>query len=154
MESTTLEEGKEEGKEDEKKKDEKKEEKKEGEEEEEDLKKKEYSRPTAWGGWGFCSQLCTQTNYQGFLWSNEPRLKEILRRTSSHEDCRKHLEINVKEGEEISRLCLFQEQELAEKAHFSMFRKYFQQTINNFIFRRKPHSDTVLVVFFSANMPC
>ena len=141
LESTTLEEGKEEGKEDEKKKEEKEgdeKEEKEGDEkeekEEEDLRKKEYSRPTAWGGWGFCSQLCTQTNYQGFLWSNEPRLKEILRRTSTHKDCRKHLEIDLEEGEEISRLCLFQEQELAEKARFNMLRKYFQQTIKNIIF--------------------
>ena len=37
------------------------------EDEEVDTEKrfKEQARPTAWGGWGFCSQLCTQTNYQG-----------------------------------------------------------------------------------------
>ena len=97
-------------------------------------KKKEQPRPSAWGGWGFCSQLCTQTNYQGFLWSNEPRLKEMLRRTSSHEDCSKHLDISLGEGQEMSRLCLLQEQELAEKAHFKMMRNYFQQRINNLIF--------------------
>lgn len=92
-------------------------------EEDEEKRKRERPRPSAWGGWGFCSQLCTQTNYQGFLWSNEPRLKEMLRRTSSHEDCRKHLEISGQDEEEMSRLCLFQEQELAEKAHFNMIRK-------------------------------
>ena len=68
-----------------------------------------------------------------FYWSNEPRLKEILRRTSSHEECRKHLksvnEINVKDSEQMSRLCLYQEQEMAEKAHFKMNREAFRVTL-------------------------
>ena len=71
-----------------------------------------------------------------FYWSNEPRLKEILRRTSSHEECRKHLksvnEINVKDSEQMSRLCLYQEQEMAEKAHFKMNREAFRLTLKSF----------------------
>ena len=27
---------------------------------------REKPRPTLWGGWGYCSKLCTQTNYQGW----------------------------------------------------------------------------------------
>ena len=35
--------------------------------EEKDKMFKEQPRPSAWGGWGFCSQLCSQTNYKGYI---------------------------------------------------------------------------------------
>lgn len=118
------------GKEKKKKKEDKKEE--EMTKEEKDKMFKEKPRPSAWGGWGFCSQLCSQTNYKGSYWSNEPHLKEILRRTPSHEECREFLkgirEINVKDDKDMSRLCLYQEQELAEKAKFEMLSETEFQT--------------------------
>ena len=38
-------------------------------------------------------------------------------------------EINVKDSEQMSRLCLYQEQEMAEKAHFKMNREAFRVTL-------------------------
>ena len=38
--------------------------------EEKDKMFKEQPRPSAWGGWGFCSQLCSQTNYKGYSTSH------------------------------------------------------------------------------------
>ena len=82
-------------------------------------------RPTTRGGKAQNLTLVKHPQLR-YYWSNEPRLKEILRRTSSHSDCREHLkkieDIHVADDEDMNRLCLYQEQELTKQAHFTMNR--------------------------------
>ena len=83
----------------------------------------EFPKPSAWGGWGFCDALCSQTNYQGFYWSNEPRLKEIRRMSAGHKECSIYYNVTNRlvmyESEKfMSKLCIYQERELDVKAHF------------------------------------
>lgn len=95
------------------------------EEEEDDS---EDPRPTAWGGWGFCDSYCTPTNYQGFYWSNEPRLKEIRRLVKAHSDCGKHYNDTASEGssfvarQSMAKLCIFQEREVEVGAEYRLIR--------------------------------
>ena len=51
-----------------------------------------------------------------YHWSNQPHLKEIMRKVSSHKDCREH----HGEGENVTRMCLYQEQGLDVQASFKL----------------------------------
>ena len=92
-------------------------------EDSEEVNEDEFPRPSAWGGWGFCDALCSQTNYQGFYWSNEPRLKEIRRMSAGHKECSEFYNMTnrlVKYDSEkfMSKLCVYQDRELDVKAYF------------------------------------
>ena len=62
---------------------------------------------------------------QGFYWSNEPRLKEIRRRSASHAECSVYYNRSEHglQGwwdteKSMSKLCIYQERELEWKAHY------------------------------------
>ena len=73
---------------------------------------REIPRPTGWGGWGFCDSRCRQLEYEDQM--KEPQLKEIMRKIGSHEECRDYFGENVL----VTRLCLYQEQELDIQAFY------------------------------------
>jgi len=97
------------------------------EEEDKERWEKEKPRPSEWGGWGLCDPMCRQVEFTGYHWSNQPHLKEIMRKISPHKDCREH----HGEGENVTRLCLYQEQGLDVQASFKLVNDVFTPVKNH-----------------------
>jgi len=101
-----------------------------------DLYEAELSRPSEFGGWGFCDKLCQTSQNPGFR--GEPVLLETMRLVKDHDECKSPL--GSKNYNDFWRMCLQAQQILHKKL------TYRKLAANKFEEVQDPHPDREKVI--------